>query len=350
MHHPGISQPVESVRVTFAERVQALAPFGFTERQAAFVATVALHSGYCLRRQYAAFTGLRYGHNVRDFLDDLVARNFARRFTYRRDRGHIYHLFARRLYAAIGQDDNRNRRHASPALLARKLMLLDFVLSQSTRDWYVTENEKVDLFTRTLRVPVEALPRRTYDAVCQGAAATVRYCIQKLPIFLTADPTRVHFVCLVTDPAARDIDLFVREHQALLTQLPAYQVVVVRPAYLSSDARCLAAWNRAMRTSPIGPEPLDAESLRWYLAARRRIELGELGALSVADIQRYRACRTRAPRTLDALYSRWVAEGAPPLDSLERVLARPSSADANPCVIVSLPFRYEQFGSLPGVA
>ena len=102
---------------------------GFTQRQARFLTLVALHSGYCLRRQYATFAAVSYGKNVRDFLDDLVAQQLARRVTFRPDRGHIYHLFCRSLYRAIQQQDNRNRRHASPALIARKLMLLDFVLT-----------------------------------------------------------------------------------------------------------------------------------------------------------------------------------------------------------------------------
>ena len=58
--------------MTFDERVRALEPLGFTPRQTRFLVTVALHSGYCLRRQYVAFAGLQYGKNVRDFLDELV--------------------------------------------------------------------------------------------------------------------------------------------------------------------------------------------------------------------------------------------------------------------------------------
>ena len=42
------------------ERARGLDRFGFTPRQAKFVATVALHSGYCLRRQYAAFANLGF--------------------------------------------------------------------------------------------------------------------------------------------------------------------------------------------------------------------------------------------------------------------------------------------------
>jgi hypothetical protein len=220
---------------TFEDRVAVVTGMGFTGRQARFLTLVALHSGYCLRRQYAAFAGLEYGKNVRDFLDRLVALNLARRITFRRDRGHIYHLFARALYAALRTEDNRNRRHTSPALIARKLMLLDYVLTQPDRDWYVTEPEKVDLFVNILKVPKHALPQRTYDATRHLARPTVRYCVQKLPIFVTGEPSRVHFVCLVTDPAARDISLFVREHNALLAHLtasrpgPAFRASVREP-------------------------------------------------------------------------------------------------------------------------
>ena len=44
--------------MTFEERVSAVTPFGFSDRQTRFLVTVALHSGFCLRRHYAAFAGL----------------------------------------------------------------------------------------------------------------------------------------------------------------------------------------------------------------------------------------------------------------------------------------------------
>jgi hypothetical protein len=335
--------------MTFEQRVAIIAGLGFTPRQARFLTLVALHSGYCLRRQYATFAGLEYGKNVSAFLERLVARKLARRITFRRDRGHIYHLFARSIYAALRQDDNRNRRYASPALIARKLMLLDFVLMQPERDWYVTEPEKVDLFTNKLGVPVHALPHRTYEAVRRLAGPTVRYCVQKLPIFVTTNPTRVHFVCLVTDPNARDIGLFVREHYPLLTQLAAYTLVVVRPSHITNDPDCTAACERAMRAMATAPRALDEATLPWYFDARRRIEHGQLRTLSVADIDRYRTCRTRAGGTLDALYSQWVEHQGPPIETLDRIIGRTHRADAGQVVIATLPYRYEQFGTMPGV-
>jgi len=43
------------------ERAQGLESFGYTPRQAAFVAMVAVHGGYFLRRQYVAFIGGSHG-------------------------------------------------------------------------------------------------------------------------------------------------------------------------------------------------------------------------------------------------------------------------------------------------
>ena len=46
------SAPPGAALMTFDERVRALAPLGFSERQTRFLVTVALHSGFCLRRHY----------------------------------------------------------------------------------------------------------------------------------------------------------------------------------------------------------------------------------------------------------------------------------------------------------
>ncbi len=42
-------------------RTQAIAAFGFTERQARFLVTVMLHSGVFVERQYCAFAGIGHG-------------------------------------------------------------------------------------------------------------------------------------------------------------------------------------------------------------------------------------------------------------------------------------------------
>lgn len=54
-------------------RVQAVAAFGFTERQALFPVTVMAHAGCFLERQYCTFTRTERGQNSRVFIARLSA-------------------------------------------------------------------------------------------------------------------------------------------------------------------------------------------------------------------------------------------------------------------------------------
>lgn len=323
---------------------------GFTARQARFLTLVALHSGYCLRRNYAAFARLGYGKNVRGFLDGLVDRQLARRIVFQANRGHIYHLFGRAIYAALDQEDNRNRRYAGAALIARKLMLLDFVLDQPDRDWYVTEGEKVTLFTVRFLVPMHALPRRRYDSLVSDGDPTVRYFIHKLPVFLAGDPPTAHFMCLVTNPNAVDVQLFVRDHLRLLTGLPAWTLVVVRPAHISSDERCVQQFNVALRTADSASPSIDVTTARWLFETRQRIENDDLKRVPVADIKQYRERRDRFGHRLDGLYHRWQEVGNAALQALDVPHDRSLSPDSARVIVHALPHRYEQFGAMPGVS
>ena len=56
------------------ERVNAVAAFGFTERQARFLVGVLVHAGVFLERQYCTFAGIVHGQKSHDFLARLVER------------------------------------------------------------------------------------------------------------------------------------------------------------------------------------------------------------------------------------------------------------------------------------
>ena len=84
---------------------------GDTPRQAQFMVRAALHSGYFLRRQYVAFTGHGHGLAMTRFLANLAAREHAKALPHPR-LGHLWHLCARLVHAAIDQADNRHRRPA----------------------------------------------------------------------------------------------------------------------------------------------------------------------------------------------------------------------------------------------
>jgi hypothetical protein len=84
------------------QRVNALAWFGFTQRQREFLVTVMVHAGCFLERQYCAFTGTVRGQNSREFVARLVARGFARVIEPGRvRRGRLYHVHYKPLYEAI---------------------------------------------------------------------------------------------------------------------------------------------------------------------------------------------------------------------------------------------------------
>ena len=64
--------------MTSRERVQAVADYGFTERQARFLVLVMRHAGLCIKRQYGAFAGVARGsQKCNAFFDKLVSRGYA---------------------------------------------------------------------------------------------------------------------------------------------------------------------------------------------------------------------------------------------------------------------------------
>ena len=332
--------------MTFEDRLQALAPLGFTPRQTRFLATVALHSGYCLRRQYASFAGVAYGKNVRTFLDALVERRLASRFTYRAARGHLYHLQARSIYRALGHEDDRNRRHTSPAHVARKLMLLDLVLSEPHAEWFATEADKVALFTERYRVPLTALPRYTPAAGDEAVTHSPRYFGHKLPIAVAGDPPQIQFVYLATDPGTSPLERFLRDHSRLLQALPSWMVILTHARHVASTSLWESTFRRVVDgTVRLGSDA--AQALERYFVARRAVERKEFTTLSVADLQAFRAARLRFTEpAIDALYSAWMATGADRVDPALLLSVLPRTGHL---VVRTLPHTYQQFGAFAGV-
>ena len=329
--------------MTFDDRVRAVQTFGCSPRQARFLALVALHGGYYVRRQYLTATGTRNGKNAQRFLDQLVTHHVAARCRYRADRGYVYRLQHRRLYRALGLDQNRNRRPAAPALIARKLMLLDIVLSEPHADWITTEAEKVALFTERFGVPLDDLPRGTL--IAEGADPhTTRRFKDKLPIALVGDPPIVHFVYLAVDGNVASFERFLQTHGRLLSALSTWTILVAHPRRV-----CATALEQAFRRF-VGDDPTLStarlQDLERYFVARRAVERNDFGQLSIADLQRFRSTRLAfAEARIEALFSRWVASGAPRLDV--SLITRPLSPGR--LMLRPLEHTYQQFGAFAGV-
>ena len=337
--------------MTFDERVCALQGIGLPRRQTEFLVTVALHGGYCLQRQYDAFTGRAHGQIASDFFDRLVSWRLATRVQFARHRGAIYHLHAKALYRAIGQADNRNRRQAASAHIARKLMVLDYVLATRARQWLATEQDKVALFTTRFGLDAIDLPQRRYTSGHDRDPSTCRYFVHKLPVAVVDAEGSVEFVYLVLDDSGAGFETFLSDHLRLLSRLDAWTVVAVCPSHIDGLAACRRVFARTFPATVSGPSaPPNREELRWFFRARDLIERNDLRDLSVPDLNRFRDLRQRLPpASIERLYASWQRLGDAVLATEERDRLSPRSPRER-LVEYTLPFRYEQFGSWPGLA
>ena len=163
---------------------EALAPFGWTGEKAGWIAFVCLHSGAFTRVQCARFLDA-HPEQVRRVVHALIAQGLAAEDTVPgiRGIGRVCRIFSRRIYRAIGAEHIRHRRDASPAVLMRRLLSLDYVIEHPGLPWLATESEKVAAF-EALGMERGLLPVRVYRG---AASATRRYFPVKLPVALDAE-------------------------------------------------------------------------------------------------------------------------------------------------------------------
>lgn len=154
-------------------RVNALAGFGFTQRQREFLLTVMVHAGCFLERQYCGFTGTARGQNSREFVARLVARGFARAIEPGPvRRGRLYHVHHKPLYEAIGLPDDRNRRLHSMGRMVERVMILDAVLGD-LRCWWLSpaEDKRTFFDAREIGLRDEEYPHISFGAGRERSSA-----------------------------------------------------------------------------------------------------------------------------------------------------------------------------------
>lgn len=220
------------IAMTETERVESIERLGYTEPEARFVCLAALHGGYFLRRQYADFAGKPNTAATGGLIEKLLDFEHATVSTFLYNT-HVYHLAARRLYSTIGQEDNRNRREKEPLTIKNKLMCLDFVLAHAGCRFLATESEKVRYVNGDLRIEITELPGRRYPSA-KGGPSTMRYFVDKYPIFLPADsgndlhPLMLSF-CFVDEgqTTSSRFESFLHQYAPLLSRLHAPRVIYV---------------------------------------------------------------------------------------------------------------------------
>lgn len=293
-------------------RTRDLCKLGYTEREAAFLSLVALHSGYFLRRQYQVFAGQRGGVEDR-LLRRAVSRSHVRATVYP-NRTEVYHVFARSVYRAIGDENNRNRRPRPAFSIKAKLMALDFVLAHPARQFLATEREKHQHFCLERGVDQSILPGKKYSGH-SAPQPTHRYFIEKYPIFLDrsgVDSRRIASFCYVDEGVLSNSGFasFLKRYRRLFVALRRFKLVYVaaehKPFRRAGQAfERFANSLRAPKTHAPGGEMAE------YFHLRRLLETRQYRQLDKAKLDRLRdlSQRFRHP-TAELRFQLWTEEVA----------------------------------------
>ena len=172
--------------MTEEERFHNLEGFGYSPEEARFLGIVALHSGYFVRRQFDAAIGVERGKRTSAFVEILLARGHARRYTFEHNR-QVFHLQYKPFYEAVGDEHSRNRREHQPQTIKARLMGLDFVQANPDCSFLATEQQKIASLERL--VPRAVLPAKVYAAQ-NGGSAVRRYFVDRFPVFVRPSPNR----------------------------------------------------------------------------------------------------------------------------------------------------------------
>jgi hypothetical protein len=337
--------------LTNTERIQALMRFGYTDREAAFLCLVALSGGFFLRRQYCQFTQTGTGGAATALIEKLIQREHGRAVTGFGNL-RVHHVSARPIYAAIGQENNRNRRERAPVAMKNRLMGLDFVLGHSGRTYLMTEQEKVNYFTNMLGIDSADLPVKTFRS--PGAEdSTSRFFIDKYPIFLPADggaAPQVSFTFIDEGAATSSrFESYLHQYERLFARLASFEVVYVA-AWESPFLTAEKAFQSFLASSgghyPNRLGVADPKRLTEYFVRRELWETAQFDSFGKPEIIKLRNERDEFSGPIyEGLYGRWKALGD---QAFQEALGDRRPAIDSTCARFStclLPHNYDVFGN-----
>lgn len=288
--------------------LEALIAFGYTEEEARFLYLVATHSGYFMARQFLTFTGAHWGKRTTGFWAKLQSLRHARVERFPKS-GVIYHVFSRRLYARIERENIRNRRTHELDFIKNRLAILDFVLAHRDQQYLETEPDKVRFFCGTLAIERHHLPSRIYLGSAQ-AKPTLRYFVDKFPMFLSPEPSSFSGVITFTYVHAGTSTLLDFTHH-LECYLPLFrQLSTFGFIYASRTDACFSKASEVfLSLVKIPLEDQIADQLLRYFRVRRAWDEKQYGAVTDAELLFRNAARTRfSGERFEALYRGWKRE------------------------------------------
>jgi hypothetical protein len=249
-----------------ADPIVALESLGYTDREAAFLYLVAVHSGYFLRRQFDYFTDRNKGSIVMRFLEKARAARHIESLDYKQG-WHVYHLCSRSIYRMAGNPESQLRRRKGDAQVRARLIALDYVLENEDDHFLGADADRTRFFANSRRIAPELFT---------GSDGCIHPLLASFPIALS-DRTRpaqssVRFAFI--DEGLLSIEKFLRFLSAadlLLRAVGSFEVVYVSVSDFHFEAAKEAFWNRFAKVSSPSPRLFD-EDVR-QVAAHSRVTL-----------------------------------------------------------------------------
>lgn len=293
--------------MTFDERVNAVAGFGFSERQARFLVHVLLFGGMCVPRQYATFAGTAYGQKVNAFFAKLVQRGYATDCRCIHNRARLYHVHHRPLYEAIGEPRSRYRLAVPVGRAIERLIRLDAVLHHAHLRWLITDADKVRFVARV----APSFPRERLPHVAVGIGARRRLRMFPDDVLIGVDATNAPlFVCVVTTPYEEELVGVFQRHGDLLGALPRWTFRLMFPPHLAIGMGRYQVAFRGAIAEPYSSRIVD--EMRWYF---EQLKLASATRRYPEDEPRFREDQYAfATPRCRALYRRWLTDGEAAFD------------------------------------
>jgi len=218
--------------MTRDDHIAQVQRLGYAEPEAEFLALVALHGGYFVRRQFDAWISVERGKRSEDFVGDLISGSHCRRQVFAHNR-QVFHVRFRPLYRAVGDEHNRNRRDHQPQAIKARLMTLDFVLAHPDNLYFATEREKVQHLCDERGIDHEALPAKVLR-VRDGDSSTRRCFLDRFPLFTPPGAEDLTF-CYIDSgfETSGPFATHLRRYLPLFAELPSFELVYVATASTS---------------------------------------------------------------------------------------------------------------------
>lgn len=282
--------------MTPADRVEAIRAFGYTPREAAFLAEAMLHSGYFVARQFTFFTGASMGKAVAQLTARLLTRRHAAAIATRQGQ-HVYHVSAKHLYAAINGSDGRNWSRRSPLAIKTRLMSLDYVLSHRDEEFFGTQADRIEYFVGVLGIDRSRLPRRHFADRSQ--------------IGVVNHPPKLSFVYFAEAGSSLScFGRYLQQHRALFNALTASRIVFASDSVRLFDEAGAVFRRFAEGEAATCASAAETSALLEYFRIRRCYEAGQLAGFTKATLDQLREDRQRFQGArVENAYGRWVAGG-----------------------------------------